>query len=132
MFPLKLLLVALCVVSFGNASLPPIHAAELEMKIVNKDCWIEIFDDDDFDQDDPHIKIYGPKEIATFKNFQGKDWNDDIESVIVGSDATVLAYADKDFQGTEIAFTQNQRVPDLGKLDMKNEIESMKIECGRK
>lgn len=128
---LKRLLVALCVVSFGGASLLPIHAAELEMKIVDKDCWIEIFDDDDFDKDDAHVKIYGPKEIATLKGFMGQDWDDDIESVIVGSDATVMAYADKDFQGTEVAFAANQRVANLGELDMKDEIESMKISCGR-
>jgi len=40
------------------------------------------------------------------------------------------AYSKKDYSGTEIAFTPNQRVPNLKKLDMGNEIESMKITCG--
>ena len=40
------------------------------------------------------------------------------------------AYSKKDSSGTEIAFTPNQRVPNLKKLDMGNEIESMKITCG--
>jgi hypothetical protein len=48
--------------------------------------------------------------------------------VIVGSNATVRAY--KDYKGTEIAFAPGQRVQDLGKLDMVNAIESMKISCG--
>jgi hypothetical protein len=47
----------------------------------------------------------------------------------VGPGATVKAYKDKDFKGTEIAFTSNQRVPDLAKLDMANAIESMKVMC---
>jgi hypothetical protein len=109
----------------------PSQAADLEMQIVDKNCWIEIFEDDDFDADDPHVKLYGPKEFATLKNVGGKDWSNDIESVIVGSNATVRAYEDKDFKGTEIAFAPGQRVQNLGKLDMANDIESMKISCGK-
>jgi len=65
------------------------------------------------------------------KNLEGKDWANDIESVIVGSNALVQAYEDKDFKGTEIAFAPSQRVPNLGKLDMANDIESMKISCAK-
>jgi len=95
-----------------------VKAADMEMKMVDKNCWIEIFEDDNYDADDPHVKIQGPKE-----------WANDIESVIVGSSAIVHAYEDKDFKGTEITFASGQRVPNLGKLDMANDIESMKISC---
>ncbi len=108
-----------------------VEAADTEMKMVDKNCWIEIFEDDNYDADDPHVKIQGPKEFATMKNLEGKDWANDIESVIVGSNASVSAYEDKEFKGTEITFAPNQRVPNLGKLDMANDIESMKITCGR-
>ena len=30
----------------------PSGAADLEMQVVDKNCWIEIFEDDDFDADD--------------------------------------------------------------------------------
>ena len=103
--------------------------ADMEIKLVDKNCWIEIFEDDNYDADDPHIKIQGPKEFSTMKNLEGKDWANDIESVIVGSNASVHAYEDKDFKGTEITFAPGQRVPNLGKLDMANDIESMKISC---
>lgn len=109
----------------------PVYAADLEMQLVDKNCFIEVFEDDDFDADDPHVVLQGPKEYATLKNLAGKDWSNDIESVIVGSNATVRAYEDKDFKGTEIAFAPGQRVPNLGKLDMANDIESLKITCGR-
>ncbi|MBK5281263.1 MAG: hypothetical protein JJE16_04140 [Nitrospiraceae bacterium] len=108
-----------------------VEAADMEMKMVDKNCWIEIFEDDNYDVDDPHVKIQGPKEFATMKNLEGKDWANDIESVIVGSNASVQAYEDKDFKGTEITFAPNQRVPNLGKLDMANDIESMKITCAK-
>jgi hypothetical protein len=104
-------------------------AADMEIKMVDKNCWIEVFDDTKYDADDPHVKVDGPKEFASLKNLNGRDWNNDIQSVIVGSGAMVLAYQDKDFKGTEIAFASGQRIPDLSKLDMSNDIESMKITC---
>lgn len=112
------------------ASLPA-FAADLETQVVDKNCFIEIFEDDDFDVDDPHVVLQGPKEYASLKNIAGKDWSNDIESVIVGSNATVHAFEDKDFKGTELSFTPGQRVKNLGKLDMANDIESLKITCGK-
>jgi hypothetical protein len=109
----------------------PAYAADMEMKVVDKNCFIEVFEDDNYDADDPHVVLQGPKEYSSLKNLAGKDWSNDIESVIVGSNATVHAYEDKDFKGTEIAFTPGQRVPNLGKLDMANDIESLKITCGK-
>jgi hypothetical protein len=114
---------------FALTSFPAL-GADLETQVVDKNCWVEIFEDDNYDADDPHVKLQGPKEFATLKNLAGKDWNNDIESVIVGSNAKVKAYEDKDFKGTELAFAPGQRVPNLGKLDMANDIESMKVACG--
>lgn len=106
-----------------------VEAADLEMRLVDKNCWIEVFDDSQYDAKDPHVQLQGPKEYATLNNLNGKDWNNDIESLIVGSGATVRAYKGRDFQGQDLAFTSGQRVPDLAKLDMSNEIESIKITC---
>ena len=109
----------------------PVYAADMETQVLDKNCYIEIFEDDNFDPDDPHVILQGPKEYATLKSVAGKDWSNDIESVIVGTNATVRAYEDKDFKGTEIAFLPGQRVANLGKLDMANDIESLKISCGK-
>jgi hypothetical protein len=73
-----------------------VEAADMEIKMVDKNCWIEVFDDTKYDADDPHVKVDGPKEFASLRNLNGRDWNNDIQSVIVGSGATVLAYKDKD------------------------------------
>ena len=115
-------------IALGSLS---VEAADMEMQMVDKNCWIEVFDDTKYDAKDPHVKLQGPKEYATLTNLNGKDWNNDIESVIVGSEATVRAYKERDFQGQEIAFTSGQRIPDLSKLNMSNDIESMKITCGK-
>ena len=124
---LKVGLPMLAAIAFGAA---PALAADLETQVIDKNCYIEVFDDDNFDMDDAHYKIQGPKEFASLKDLGGKNWNNDIESVIVGTNAKVKAYSEKDFKGTELAFAPGQRVPKLGKLDMSNDIESMKISCG--
>ena len=123
---LKMLMVG-TVLAMGALSA---QAADLELQVIDKNCWIEVFDDTKYDADDPHVKVQGPKEYASLKNLDGRDWNNEIKSVIVGSDARVLAYKEKDFKGTEIAFAPGQRIPDLSKLDMSDDIESMKITCG--
>ena len=105
------------------------EAADMEMKVVDKNCWVEVFDDSEYDVKNDHIKLQGPKEYATLKNVQVKDWNNDIESVIVGPNATVRAYPERDFKGQEIVFASGQRIPKLSKLGMSNDIESMKINC---
>jgi len=107
------------------------QAADLEVQVVDKACWVEIYEDDNYDKDDPHIQLQGPADYATLKDLQGRNWNNDIESLIVGPGATVKAYKDKDFKGTEISFTSNQRVPNLSKVDMGNTIESMRITCNK-
>jgi len=93
-------------------------------------CWAEIYEDDDFDQDDPHVILKGPFESATLKDLAGRNWNNDIESIVMGPRATMYAYKDKDFKDTEIVFAPNQRVKNLSEVKMKNDIESLRLKCG--
>jgi hypothetical protein len=102
----------------------------VDLQVVDKNCFIEVFDDDEYDEDDPHVKIQGPAEYPTLKDVYGRNWNNDIESVIVGSNATVHAWMERDYKGPELTFTPGQRVPKLSKVKMANTIESMKITCG--
>jgi hypothetical protein len=51
-------------------------------------------------------------------------------ATILGPNAQIKAYSDKDFKGTELVLTPNKRANDLSKLNMGDEIESMKISCG--
>ena len=106
-------------------------ASDMDVHVVDKNCWAEMFEDTGFDVDDPHVKVQGPFQSATLEDVAGLKWNNEIESVIVGPNATIYAYKDRDFSGTEVVFVANQRVSDLGDLDMSDEIESLKIKCGK-
>ncbi|MBA3967186.1 MAG: hypothetical protein H0X47_15710 [Nitrospirales bacterium] len=105
--------------------------SDMDVQVVDKNCWAELFEDTGFDVDDPHVRVQGPFQSATLEDVAGLKWNDEIESLIVGPNATVYAYKDRDFSGTEVVFVANQRVGDLGELNMSDDIESLKIKCGK-
>ena len=65
------LFIACGVIAVGALS---VEAADMELQLVDKNCWVEIFEDDNYDANDPHVKIQGPKEVSTMKNLEGKDW----------------------------------------------------------
>ena len=51
---LKIGLATIAVIALSGI---PVLAADLETQVVDKNCWIEIFEDDNFDMDDPHVKL---------------------------------------------------------------------------
>ncbi|WNM62182.1 hypothetical protein [Candidatus Nitrospira neomarina] len=106
-------------------------ASDMEMQVVDKNCWVELYEDTDFDVDDPHVRVAGPFQSSTLEDVAGQNWNNEIESLIVGPNAMVYAYEDPDFSGTEVAFVANQRNSDLADLDLSDDIESLKINCGK-
>lgn len=126
MMRLALMLAGLVGVSVMSAY----AAADVELKTVDKACWAEVYEDTDFDVNDPHVKIQGPTQIATLKDYSGRNWSNEIESIVVGPNAHIKAYSDKDFKGTELELTPNKRANDLSKLNMSDEIESLKVTCG--
>jgi hypothetical protein len=124
-----LLTLGMLTLGAGLAQADAVRQGNAAQQLMEKTCWIDVFEDTKYDNDDPHIRIPGPTQLSNLKDLQGRNWNNEIESVIVGPGATVHAYSDKDFKGTELAFTPGQRVPDLAKLDMSDDIESMKVAC---
>ena len=60
------------VVSFANGNRPSLPSRQ--MKMADKNCWIEVFDDTQYDADDPHVKVESPKEYVSLKNLNARDW----------------------------------------------------------
>jgi hypothetical protein len=42
-----------------------------KMQVVDKNCFIERFEDDNFDADDPHVPLQDPQAYATLKSLGG-------------------------------------------------------------
>ena len=63
------LFIACGLIAIGALS---VEAADMEMKMVDKNCWIEVFDNTKYDADDPHVKVQGPKEYASEESQRGR------------------------------------------------------------
>ncbi len=63
------------------------------------------------------------------KALNDRDWGNEIESVIMGPDASLLIYTETNWKGRRMAFVSNHRVLDLDKFQMANDIESLRVEC---
>jgi len=90
-------------------------------------CWLDIWESDNYQ--DSNTRIYGPVDLPNLRNVNGKDWGDQIDSLIVGPKTQVWAYEDENFSDTEITFSQNQRVPNTGELNFHDDIDSIKMRC---
>ena len=69
----------------------------------------------------------GPR--PCLKDLNDRDWGNEIESVIMGPDASLLVYTETNFKGGGMAFVSNQRVLDLDKFQIANDVESLRVEC---
>jgi hypothetical protein len=63
------------------------------------------------------------------KALNDRDWGNEIESVIMEPDASLLVYTETNCKGWGMAFVSKQRVLDLDKFQMANDIESLRVEC---
>ena len=87
-------------------------------------CYIDVWRDANFEGE--AIRIEGPAEYPNLE-FSAGDWGDHIGSLRVGPYAFVLAYRDKGFEDTMIAFGPNQEVADLGELHFDDDLDSIKV-----
>ena len=87
-------------------------------------CYIDVWRDANFEGE--AIRIEGPAEYPNLE-FSDGDWGDHIGSLRVGPYAFVLAYRDKGFEDTMIAFGPNQEVANLDELHFDDDMDSIKV-----
>jgi hypothetical protein len=89
-------------------------------------CWVVIYEDEGYQ--DTGLLVTGPAEFPNLKslpNSNGKDWGDDIDSLVVGQGCWLQVFADENFGDTSAWYGPNTHAPGLG--DMGDEIDSMKL-----
>lgn len=89
-------------------------------------CWVHLFEDDDFQEDDDHFRLAEPGRYSDLGNLPGAtdDWTDEAESIRVGPDATVTIWSDTDFEGEWIELG-----PGSEQADLDDEPESLELLC---
>lgn len=98
------------------------------MKHDNK-CWAEIYMNADFDKNAPRLLLIGPHDLSTLKGLNDQNWDNDIESIVLGPEATMVAYEHPEFAGRTLILAANQNIGNLSDAQMKNEIESLRLAC---
>lgn len=94
-------------------------------------CWVEIYMNQEFDKNQPSLLLVGPHELGSLKGLKDRNWDNDIESILVGPRATLLGYEHADFKGRELVLGPNQRLSSLIEAQMSNEIESLRVICSQ-
>ena len=124
----SLLLFAIVALALGTACV--VHRSDVvSPSNVDSDCWVKVYESDNFRDTGSSATIRGPLDLATLENLEGKDWDDAIESIQVGPDAEVQVWKSANYAGTALTFQPNQRVENLAKLNFADEIGSMKVVC---
>ena len=125
---LSLLSLALLALVLGAACV--VHRQDVVSPTnTDADCWVKVYKSDSFRDTGSSATIRGPVDLATLENLEGADWNDEIESLIVGPKAELQVWKSANYSGTGLTFQPNQRVENLSKINFIDEIGSMKVVC---
>jgi hypothetical protein len=98
----------------------------LNDRAVRSGCWVIIYEDEGYN--DASLLVSGPSEHSDLRSLpgsNGKDWGDDIDSLVVGPNCWLQVFADEGFSDTSAWYGPNTHAPGLG--DMGDEIDSMKL-----
>src|ERR1044071_7669883 len=106
--------------------MPTTPTVVIDPSTVRNGCWIIICEDEGYA--DTSLLATGPSEHANLRALpgsSGKDWGDDIDSLVVGPQCWLQVFADEEFSDTNAWYGPNTHAPGLG--DMGDEIDSMKL-----
>lgn len=118
----------------------------------NDDCWVDLYDDTQYEGN--HFRQQGPAKLKSLTKLNGENWDQKIESLIVGPKATLTLFENKNFKLTlkeminhpvlmkslgitkqdiledsELIFQSNVKVHGFGEFNFYHKIRSLKIEC---
>ncbi len=118
----------------------------------NKDCWVDIFDDTQYQGS--QTRITGPEKLKDLKDVNGENWDKRIESATVGPKAVLTVFENKRFKLTlaemanhpvlmkslgitkqdileesELIFRPGSKVHGFGEFHFYHKIRSLKVEC---
>lgn len=81
----------------------------------NGDCYVHLFDEDDFDESDDHFRLVEPGRYGDMSDLPGatQDWGGEADSLKVGPGATVTIWSEEDFQGDSRTYEAGEQDGDL-------------------
>lgn len=94
-------------------------------------CWVKVYASENYDNEDEWDQISGPGQWGSLENVPGahEDWNEEINSVVVGPRAHAYFYKLNNWEGSALEVGPRRSIPDLSFFDFDGVIKSMKIRC---
>lgn len=113
-----------------QSQLPPVLAAlssQFLTRALGDGCWVRFYDDPAFRG--RTVTLSGPTALERVQ-LQGRAWGD-WDSVIVGPQAKLTVFDNRNFRDRIARLAPSERVSDLGaeKLGWREEIRSARVEC---
>ena len=91
-------------------------------------CWAQFYPELDFKGD--VATLTGPVALESADKMSGKHLKRDIDSLVIGSKATLTVYEHAMFKDRTVSFGPNSRLNELiTKLGVGGHIESLELEC---
>lgn len=90
------------------------------------DCFIHLFDGEDFDETDDNFKLTEPGKYENLADLPGadRDWTDEADSLKTGNSATVTIYSEENFEGSSTDLD-----PGTELADVDDEPRSLEMSC---
>lgn len=93
-------------------------------------CWAKIYDGENYMGDT--LTLTGPISLADMTGPFGLNWDDRVNSVEVGSKATLTVFDNEGFRDQVGQFKSGQKVPDISKkLGFFDEFASVRLTCSK-
>ncbi|HEY0844385.1 MAG TPA: hypothetical protein VGE12_03410 [Noviherbaspirillum sp.] len=98
---------------------------------LNNGCWVRLTDKEAMPKSGSDIlTIVGRMSMPSFETPSGVNWSRKADSLVVGPNARVTVFSDKDFKGSSARLSGGQQVKDINKeLGFVKSIDSVQVDC---
>lgn len=118
----------------GKAAVPAFVYMMVPVEVANKDnslrsgCWARIYSGTNYTGDT--LTLAGPLSLAAMSGPYGLNWDDRVDSVVVGPKATLTVYDDENYREQVAVFSSGRSVPDISRpLGFFDEFKSVRLTC---
>lgn len=101
---------------------------EISGPAIERGCWVQLFDERNFKGE--ALTIAGPIQLDALDKYSGRNLKRNIDSLLVGPQATVTVYEHRFFKDRQVVFEPNARQGGLiRELGFGGTIQSLKVDC---
>lgn len=118
---------AVAVVPFVTVLVPLEMQSKADTSLANG-CWAKLYGQDDFKGDT--LTLVGPVDMDDMKGPFGVQWDDKVNSIKAGPQATVTIYDNANFKDKAATVRSGEQVREISnKMGLFEDVESIRVRC---